>query len=135
VAGKTKKRNVKDIENSGDIRILIDKFYKQVVKDDLIGHFFTSVVQLDWEVHIPVMNDFWGGILLGERKYKGNPMLKHINLNEMEPLDTEHFERWLFLWETTIRENFSGNKAEEAIQRARQIADLMKFKIQQHSSS
>jgi hemoglobin len=125
---------LKDIENSGDIRFLIDEFYKQVVNDDLIGHFFTEVVKLDWEVHIPVMNDFWGTILLGEIKYKGNPMWKHIELNEKDPLGAEHFERWLFLWETTIRKNFTGNKAEEAIQRARHIAELMKHKIQQHSS-
>ena len=125
---------MKNIENSGDIRILIDKFYKRVVKDDLIGYFFTTIIKLDWEVHIPVMNDFWGGILLGERNYKGNPMLKHIKLNELERLDEIHFDRWLFLWETTIRENFRGITAEEAIRRARQIAELMKFKIQQHSS-
>jgi hemoglobin len=91
-------------------------------------------VKLDWDKHIPVMNAFWGTTLLGKMKYKGNPMLKHIELNEKEPLGAEHFERWLFLWENTIRKNFNGTKAEEAIKRARQIAELMKFKIQQHSN-
>ncbi|MBR9997733.1 MAG: group III truncated hemoglobin [Cyclobacteriaceae bacterium] len=123
---------LKDIENSGDIRFLIDEFYKKVVKDDLIGHFFTRVIKLDWDKHIPVMNDFWETILLGKVKYKGNPMLKHIELNGKEPLNAEHFDRWLALWETTVTGNFSGITATEAIQRARHIADLMKYKIQQH---
>ena len=35
------------------------------------------------------------------------------------------------LWEATISANFNGVKATEAIQRARHIAELMKFKINQ----
>lgn len=124
---------MKDIENSHDIKFLIDEFYNQVIVDDLIGHFFTDVVKLDWDKHIPVMNDFWETTLLGKMKYKGNPMLKHIELNRLAPLQAEHFDRWLTLWESTIKENFQGSKADEAVKRARHIAELMKFKIQQHT--
>ena len=125
---------MKDIKNSQDIKILIDEFYKQVVTDDLIGHFFTKIIVLDWGKHIPVMYDFWETTLLGKMKYKGNPMLKHIELNEKESVNPEHFERWLDLWETTVTKNFKGIKATEAIQRAKQIGELMKFKIQQHTN-
>ena len=132
---RNKKEGVlKDIQNSQDIKILIDEFYKQVVTDDLIGHFFTKVVELDWDKHIPVMYDFWETTLLGKMKYKGNPMLKHIELNEKESINPEHFDRWLDLWVTTVTKNFKGIKAEEAIQRAKQIGELMKFKIQQHTN-
>ena len=123
---------LKDIENRDDIILLIDKFYSRVIADDFIGYFFTEVIALDWDKHIPVMYDFWETTLLGKMKYKGNPMLKHLELNKKEPLVPAHFHRWLTHWETTIRENFSGRKAEEAIKRANQIAELMKFKIQQH---
>jgi len=124
---------LKDIENSQDIKLLVDEFYKEVVNDDLIGHYFSKVIPLDLEIHLPVMYNFWETTLLGNIKYKGNPMVKHIELSRKERLNPEHFERWLFLWVNSVKENFEGPKAEEAIQRAKLIADLMKFKVQQHS--
>jgi len=120
-----------DIESRNDIKLLVDTFYKHILKDDLIGHFFTQVVKLDFERHMPVMYDFWETTLLGRMKYKGNPMLKHIALNEKEAILPEHFERWLSTWERIIRENFHGPKADEAIQKAGQIAMLMKYKMEQ----
>jgi hemoglobin len=124
---------LKDIETRQDIKLLVDAFYKGVVIDDLIGHFFTKVIPLDLEIHLPVMYDFWETTLLGNIKYKGNPMVKHIELSRKESLNPEHFERWLSLWVTAVTENFDGPKAEEAIQRAKLIAELMKFKVQQNS--
>ena len=124
---------MKDIENSQDIKLLVDEFYKEVVHDKLIGHFFTKVISLDLEIHLPVMYDFWETTLLWNIKYKGNPMVKHIELSRKESLKPEHFERWLSLWTTAVTENFEGTKADEAIQRAKLIAELMKFKVQQHS--
>lgn len=120
---------MKDIKSREDIRTLIDEFYKKVVADELIGHFFTEVVRLDWDKHIPTMYDFWETTLLGNLKYKGNPMIKHIELNKKESLNSEHFDRWLALWEDTLKKHFIGAKADEALKRARQIAELMKFKI------
>jgi len=124
---------MKDIEDRQDIKLLVDAFYKEVVNDDLIGHFFTKVIPLDLDIHLPVMYDFWETTLLGNIKYKGNPMVKHIELSRKEPLNPEHFERWLSLWGTAVTENFDGPKAKEAIERANLIAELMKFKVQQHS--
>ena len=122
---------MKEISDPEDIKLLVDRFYEKVIVDESIGYFFKDVVRLDWQVHIPVMYNFWESILLGGSQYKGNPMVKHIELSKKEKLKPEHFIRWLDLWEKTIRENFSGTKAEEAINRARQIAELMKFKIEQ----
>jgi len=124
-----------DIKNREDIEFLIDEFYKQVVKDDVIGFFFTQIVKLDFEKHIPTMYDFWETTLLGKMKYKGNPMVKHIELNDKEPLTSIHFERWLQLWEETLSKHFNGPKAQEALKRAKQIGELMKFKIQQHTKN
>ncbi len=124
---------MKDIQHRKDIEFLIDKFYKRVITDDLIGFFFTEVIKIDWDKHMPIMYDFWETTLLGKMKYKGNPMVKHIALNQKEPMSPKHFERWLELWETTIKENFSGQKADEAVQRATQIGELMKYMITQHT--
>ncbi len=46
----------------------------------------------------------------------------------MEPL---HFDRWLSVWERTVDELFTGDKAEEAKNRARTIASVMLHKVQQ----
>jgi len=123
---------VKDIQNRKDIEFLVDKFYEQILVDDLIGVFFTDVVQLQWDVHIPVMYEFWETTLFGLAKYKGNPMLKHIALNDKKEIHSAHFDRWLSIWEKTIRENFKGEKSELAIKKAHSIGELMKYKIDQH---
>ena len=124
---------MKDIETRKDIEFLIDEFYKRVITDESIGFFFTKVIELDWDTHIPVMYDFWETLLLGNMKYKGNPMSKHIILSKKEHMDQYHFEAWLTLWKATISENFSGAKADEAVQKAFQIGGLMQFKIEQQS--
>lgn len=120
---------MKEIQNRTDIEFLVDEFYKQILDDDLIGVFFTEVVQLKWEVHIPVMYDFWESTLLYTAKYKGNPMLKHIELNQKKALEAKHFDRWLEVWEDTIRLHFNGKTAEEAILKANSIGSLMQIKI------
>ncbi|MFT5883858.1 MAG: hemoglobin [Arcticibacterium sp.] len=122
---------MKELENRKDIEFLIDRFYEKLVVDDIVGHFFTTVVKLDWELHIPIMYNFWDSMLFGSKTYKGNPMSVHLELAKKAPLKPEHFQRWLAQWEATIKENFTGLKAIEAIQRAEQIAGLMEFKVQE----
>lgn len=122
---------MKEISNRADVEFLVNQFYEKVIADDAIGFFFTDVITLDWKKHIPVMYDFWETTLFGVAKYKGNPMLKHIELHTKKALKAEHFSRWLKLWEQTIKENFQGNIAEQAIKKAIQIGVLMKFKIEQ----
>ena len=75
------------------------------------------------------MVTFWETLLLGIVNYKGNPMIKHIELNEIIPLRPAHFTQWLKLWEEAVIENFSGKNANEAISKAKNIAGLMQFKI------
>ena len=120
-----------DISTRTHVEMLVDEFYKKVIADPVIGFIFTDVVKLSWEKHIPVMYSFWGSMLLGENTYKGNPMVKHIELDKLVTLTPEHFARWLQLWVTTVRQLFSGPKAEEAIDRARNIAGLMLHKVEQ----
>lgn len=124
-----------DIQTRTDIELLLNEFYKKVTADVTIGHFFTKVVQLNWEVHLPIIYDFWESVLFGTGSYKGNPILKHIDLDQKEHLTTVHFDQWLHLWRTTIDEHFEGMKAEEAKQRAEIMAKLMLFKIDQSRSA
>ena len=120
----------KDIENAEDIARLVNSFYTKVIDDATIGYIFKTAANFSLEKHLPIMVSFWNTLLFGVASYKGNPMLKHIELNKTIPLHTSHFKQWLHLWEETINENFNGKNATEAIFKAKSIADLMKYKIE-----
>lgn len=60
------------------------------------------------------MVDFWETVLFGGYKYKGNPMLIHMKLHKKEALHPKHFERWIHIWETTVKSNFNGVVATKA---------------------
>ncbi len=120
---------MKDIEQREDIEHLVNLFYRQVIDDKIIGYFFNEVVELNWEKHIPIMYDFWETVLHAKMRYKGSPIPIHIELSRKEPLKPFHFQRWIQLWETTVRTNFSGEKANEAVKKAKLMGELMMVKI------
>ncbi|MCX6352282.1 MAG: group III truncated hemoglobin [Bacteroidetes bacterium] len=122
-----------DIKSEEDIKTLVDKFYAKVMADATIGFIFTDVAAINLPTHMPVMYAFWSSVLLGTNNYSGNPMTKHILLNQKVKLEKEHFQKWIALWEETVTENFSGEIAELAITKARNIAGLMQYKIEQNN--
>lgn len=111
-----------DILTREDVSRLIDKFYSKVRADRQLAPHFAKV---DWEHHTPVIIDFWCMILLGDQAYKGNPLVKHLPM----VLQKEDFDQWLLLFTTTVDENFEGEKAIEAKQRALSIASIFQFKM------
>lgn len=125
---------MKDIQHRKDIETLVDRFYKRAKFDSEIGYIFTDIAKLDWDVHIPVICDFWETVLLDNMVYKGNPMIKHIHLNKKEQLTAQHFARWLQLWEETVRQLFAGDVADEAVKRAKNIGRLMEYKMRASES-
>ena len=116
---------LKDITSTEDIKKLVDSFYEKANADDLLALVFNDFAKIDWESHLPVMYKFWGALLLGTMNYKGQPFPKHAVL----PIEKEHFKRWIELFIQTVNENFIGKKAEEAKQRARNIAMVFKYKM------
>lgn len=121
----------KDIENRKDIELLVDAFYKKVLKNETIGYIFNEVAKIELAKHMPLMYDFWETTLFHKAVYKGNPMEVHLDLNEKEPLKKGHFEQWLSMFNETVDEIFSGEKAELAKARALSIATVMQIKIHQ----
>jgi len=119
-----------DIETRADIEKFITRFYEAVKQDDSIGFIFTDLVQVNWEQHIPVIVDFWETILLDNPVYKKNAMEVHYDLNKKIPLQKIHFNTWLHLFGNAIDEIFAGKIAELAKTRAKSIADVMLFKME-----
>jgi hemoglobin len=122
---------MKDIANRNDVENLVNAFYQKVRQDEVIGHFFTTVIALSWEKHLPIMYSFWDTILFGTQSYKGNTMSKHLDLHKLAPIEPKHMEHWLFLWNETVSENFEGEKATEAKSRASAIAGMIQYKVSQ----
>jgi hemoglobin len=118
-----------DIVNKEDIKLLIDCFYEKVRADDTIAYFFTEVVQVNWEKHLPVMYSFWENVLFHQGGYAGNPMLQHQHLHQKSPMNAAHFKRWLLLFSETVDELYNGDNAETIKQRATSIATVMQIKI------
>lgn len=111
-----------DITNYGDIKLLVDDFYKKVQADELLGPVFSHV---DWSHHLPVMYNFWSSMLLGGQSYRGNPLQKHLPL----AIQPKHFEQWLQLFHDTVNEHFSGDKAEEVKSRSLSIAGVFQVRM------
>lgn len=123
-----------DIENREDIEKLMRVFYAKAIPDEIIGHYFTEVIQMDLEQHLPVIIDFWETVLFGVARYKSNAIAVHQQLHTKSAFTDQHFERWITLFQSTVDELFSGDKAELAKQRALSIATVMKIKTIHGSS-
>jgi hemoglobin len=96
---------------------LVDSFYTKVRLDHEIGPIFNSIVD-DWPHHLALLKDFWSTVLLTTGRYKGDPMMTHLQL----PLDPGHFERWLTLFAETATEALSPEIGANVIAKSQRIA-------------
>jgi len=111
-----------DILERKDVEKLVNEFYRKVFADELLAPVFS---QVDWQHHAPIMYNFWSSMLLGDKTYAGNPFQKHVDLS----IGVVHFERWLYLFSTTVDEHFEGLTANEAKARAQSIAAIFQHKL------
>ncbi|MEJ5963153.1 group III truncated hemoglobin [Pedobacter immunditicola] len=111
-----------DILTESDVKLLVNTFYDKVRKDEILAPVFEPIIKDNWEVHLSRMTDFWSTLLLYTKKYKDDPMPKHLPLQ----IGKDHFDRWLLLFNLTIDELFEGTIAENARKRANSIAKIMK---------
>ena len=118
----------KDLETRADIDDLMNRFYARALTDETIGHFFTTVVKLDLEHHLPIIGDFWESLLFGTKVYQKhgrNPLQVHGELNQKSKLLPKHFRRWLMIFRETVDESFAGERADFIKSRAESIGNRM----------
>lgn len=101
-----------------EISDLVDRFYAKVRVDPDIGPIFNAAVD-DWPAHLALLKDFWSTVLLTDRRYKGDPLAKHLELS----LDPAHFARWLALFEETAREVLSPEHTALIVAKSHRIAE------------
>lgn len=123
----------KDINTRDDIIVLVNTFYNHVKRDKAIGPFFTEVIKVNWNSHLPKMYDFWENVIFKTGSYKGNTFKVHQNLHNEQPLNHDHFNHWLLLFEVTVNELYKGTNADFAKQQANQLATIMTSKLCPHN--
>ncbi len=104
------------------IERVIRRFYDNVQRDEVLGPIFAARIT-DWETHLQRMFAFWSSVTLSSGRYHGQPMPKHAAL----PIDARHFDRWLALFERTVRDTCSSAVAELFIEKARRIATSLEM--------
>ena len=109
----------------------MEAFYQRVRKNPDIGFIFDDIAKVNWEVHTPIIIEFWQGVLFHSGNYRNNPIAIHKHVNSLFPLEKKHFEVWLGLWNETVDHLFEGNNAELIKQRARSIATVIQLKIRE----
>ncbi len=103
---------------------LVRRFYAHVRADALLGPIFEARIA-DWEPHLQRMCAFWSSVALMTGRYHGQPMRVHMPL----PVDAEHFDRWLALFERTAEEVCPGPAVAHFVERARRIAESLELGV------
>ncbi len=122
-----------DIKNREDIKLLVVSFYAKIRKDAVLGPIFNQIVT-DWEPHLELLTDFWETQLFLKRKYFGNPVTAHQEVDDKmrHTITPEHFGLWMNLWFATIDELFEGETAYIAKNRAQKMSTMLYLKIYEH---
>ncbi len=118
-----------DIKDRDDIEKIIKAFYKKVIADDVISIYFTDVIQVNWEVHTPLMINFWENILFFTDNYNGNPMNVHKRLDAVHKMSLKDFHRWNSLFTDTVNELFKGEKANLMKETALNVSAVMQSSL------
>jgi hemoglobin len=119
-----------DIKHRKDLHLFVTKFYKKLLMDTELKPFFEHLVQQDHlEQHLEIITDFWNSMLFNTLDYQRNAMQPHLDLNKIKHFEKHHFKAWLKHFNTTMDENFKGERAEMAKTRALSIATVMEIKM------
>ena len=103
---------------------LVHTFYARIQADEVLGPIFASRID-DWDPHLERMCAFWSSVALMSGRYHGRPMPAHARL----PVDAQHFDRWLMLFQSTAREVCPPAAADLFISKAAMIAHSLELGV------
>lgn len=120
----------KDIEGRDDIYELVSLFYKKLLSDELMIHFFEDFKDSSHlEAHLQVLVNFWDNIIFYSGGYRKNAMQPHIEMQQQKPFSKKHFDHWLSAFNESVDELFEGGNSHVIKSRALSIATVMKIKV------
>lgn len=104
------------------IASLVDRFYAGVREDALLGPVFNEAIGDRWPEHLATLTDFWTSVLLAAGRYKGNPMMAHLAIPQM---DQQHFSRWIELWRQTTSAVFGPEISQAVVAKASMMGERL----------
>lgn len=120
------------LKSREDVSLLVNTFYGKVRQDELLGPIFNGIIS-DWESHLELLTDFWETNLFFKRKYFGNPMHAHVEVDKQvdHTINEMHFGTWINLWVQTLDELFEADDevAQIAKNRARHMGTFLHLNI------
>lgn len=122
-----------DIQTKEDIFKVVDLFYKKLLADQNISFFFTEVVKIKLEEHLPILVTFWSQAILGTGGYVNNLTQMHLDINAKSNITKEHFQIWLEHFEDAINQQFQGFNCERMKNQAHNLSTIMQIKIAQQN--
>tara|TARA_R100001369_G_scaffold92659_1_gene138984 strand:+ start:4266 stop:4664 length:399 start_codon:yes stop_codon:yes gene_type:complete len=122
-----------EIKERQDVNLLVVSFYAKIREHEILGPIFNGIIK-DWDSHLELLTDFWESQLLLKRKYIGNPIAVHQEVDKKmnHTITPEHFGLWLNEWFATIDELFEGEVAWIAKNRAQKMSTMLYMHIYQH---
>jgi hemoglobin len=115
----------RDLDTRTEIHDLVVRFYREVALDELLGHVFGEVAEVNWAEHIPKLIDYWCRVLLGHAGYEGFILGAHREVHEVEAFEPELFDRWYLLFVEAVDDGWRGPIAEHAKSHAARIAAVL----------
>lgn len=103
-----------DLDSREHIEGFVDLFYQQMLQDELLAPIFVDVAEVDLDVHLPHIKDYWCKLLLGDKTYNRHTMAIHRQLHGKRALVAEDFQRWLDTFINAVDADFSGERADRA---------------------
>jgi len=119
----------RDIKTTSDIDLVIRSFYHKALNDKLLKPIFDKS-NIDLEKHLPRMFSFWYAVVLDINNYSGTPLDLHVQLNKIAPLNPEHFNQWLSIFNETVDDLYTGHNANKMKERAFSIGVVIQTKLQ-----
>lgn len=122
-----------ELRERADVQLLVETFYVKIRKHAILGPIFNSIIN-DWDSHLTLLTDFWETQLFLKRKYFGNPVTAHLEVDKKmnHTITSEHFGLWLNEWFATIDELFEGDTAWIAKNRAQKMSTMLFMQMYQH---
>ncbi|WP_116365435.1 group III truncated hemoglobin [Parahaliea mediterranea] len=114
-----------DLDSRAHIEDFVQRFYARMLRDEVLAPIFVHVAEIDLDVHLPHIVNYWCKLLLGEQHYQRHTMNIHRRLNARRTLHSSDFARWLEFFTTTADFHFAGEHTERAKRIAATIAANM----------
>jgi hemoglobin len=114
-----------------NIRRMVYEFYSLVLKDEILGPFFTRALGDDmeggkWHEHLYRLDEFWMLLMGHASSYQGDPTPAHAFIGHLTP---ESFERWLELFHGVVYRLFVQEIADKLYKKAEIVAAQLRANL------